>query len=67
MKKQVYYRYLGTNGIIETPIHLEDTYYTRLIHLTAEDNCILTNGKRKVYNIYYLIEAPASFFLFFNI
>lgn len=51
MKKQVYYRYLGTNGIIETPIHLEDTYYTRLIHLTAEDNCILTNGKRKVYNI----------------
>ena len=51
MKKRVYYRYLGTNGIIETPIHLENTYYIRLIHLSAEDNCILTNGKRKAYNL----------------
>ena len=35
MLKQVIYRYLGTNGIIESPVHLEDTYYIRLIQLTV--------------------------------
>ena len=29
MTKQVLYRYLGTNGVIESPIHLEDIYYVR--------------------------------------
>lgn len=46
MKKMVIYRYLGTNGIIESPVHLEDTYYTRLLRLTAEQGKMLTNGER---------------------
>lgn len=54
MKKQVIYKYLGTNGIIETPIHLEDIYYTRLIELRAEEGMILTNGEIKKY----LIRVP---------
>lgn len=54
MKKQVIYKYLGTNGIIETPIHLEDIYYTRLIELRAEEGMILTNGEIKKY----LIRIP---------
>ena len=33
MLKNVYYRYLGTNGVIESPVHLEDIYYVRLIEL----------------------------------
>ena len=37
MKKQVIYKYLGTNGIIESPVHLEDTYYVRLINITADE------------------------------
>lgn len=44
MKKDIVYRYLGTNGIIETPVHLEGIYYVRLFYLTPEDGKILTNG-----------------------
>lgn len=47
MKKTIIYRYLGTNGILETPIHLEDVYYVRLLHLEAEDGKMLTDGNRK--------------------
>lgn len=44
MKGIVIYRYLGTNGVIESPVHLEDTYYTRLIQMTADEGKVLTNG-----------------------
>lgn len=44
MIKQVIYRYLGTNGVLETPIHLEDVYYTRFFNLFAEEGKKLTNG-----------------------
>ena len=47
MKGIVIYRYLGTNGVIESPVHLEDTYYTRLIQITADEGKILTNGVTK--------------------
>lgn len=51
MKKQVIYKYLGTNGVIETPIHLEDIYYTRLIELRADEDKILTNGMKQCKSI----------------
>jgi hypothetical protein len=51
MTKQVFYRYLGTNGVIESPIHLEDIYYVRIINLTADPNMILTDGTKKVYSV----------------
>lgn len=51
MTKQVLYRYLGTNGIIESPVHLEDIYYVRLIVLTAGPNKVLTNGIKTVKSI----------------
>lgn len=44
MRKQVIYKYLGTNGIIESPVHLEDTYYVRLLDLIADEGYLLTNG-----------------------
>lgn len=44
MKKTVLYRYLGTNGVLDTPIHLEDTYYVRLLRLSADTGKALTNG-----------------------
>lgn len=44
MKKTVLYQYLGTNGTIISPIHLEDTYYVRKIRLIAEPGHFLTNG-----------------------
>lgn len=51
MTKEVIYRYLGTNGIIEAPVHLEGAYYIRLIKMTADVGHILTNGTRKVFSI----------------
>jgi len=44
MTKQVLYKYLGTNGVIESPIHLEDIYYVRVNVLSAEKGKILTDG-----------------------
>lgn len=46
MIKQVMYKYLGTNGTILTPVHLEDVYYVRSIKLIAESGKSLTDGKR---------------------
>ena len=42
MTKEVYYTYLGTNGTITSPVHLEDTYYIRKIQLTAAKGKALT-------------------------
>lgn len=44
MTKQVLYKYLGTNGVIESPVHLEDIYYVRINVLTADAGKILTDG-----------------------
>ena len=44
MTKQVLYKYLGTNGVIESPVHLEDIYYVRINVLTADYDKILTDG-----------------------
>ena len=52
MTKRILYRYLGTNGIIESPIHLEDIYYVRVISLTADDGKLLTDGTNKAYNVH---------------
>lgn len=51
MKKTVLYRYLGTNGVIESPVHLEDIYYVRLLKLRADIGKMLTNGEVKVKSI----------------
>lgn len=45
MRKQVIYKYLGTNGIIESPVHLEDIYYVRMLNIVADEGYDLTNGK----------------------
>ena len=45
MTKTVLYHYLGTNGTITSPVHLEDVYYIRKFKLIADKNKILTNGE----------------------
>lgn len=47
MTKIPMYRYLGTNGIITSHVHLEDAYYVRMVALYADDGKKLTNGERK--------------------
>lgn len=51
MTKQVLYRYLGTNGVIESPVHLEDIYYTRINVLTAGKGKMLTDGNERVKSV----------------
>lgn len=52
MTKEVLYLYLGTNGSILSPVHLEDTYYQRRLKLTADVGKFLTkNGKDKVPSV----------------
>jgi hypothetical protein len=46
MTKQVLYKYLGTNGVIVSPIHLEDIYYVRNIRLTADPGKMLTRDNK---------------------
>lgn len=36
MTKRLFYRYLGTNGVLDTPIHIPDTYYVRMYELVAD-------------------------------
>ena len=47
MTREILYKYLGTNGVIESPVHLEDIYYVRINVLTADNGKILTNGTDK--------------------
>ena len=52
MTKIVMYEYLGTNGTILSPVHLEDIYYVRKLQLLADNNKRLTkNGKDFVQNV----------------
>ena len=52
MKREILYTYLGTNGTITTPIHIEDTYYIRKLRLIAEEGKVLTKD-----NINYRYSA----------
>ena len=52
MTKIVMYEYLGTNGTILSPIHLEAIYYVRKLQLLADNNKRLTkNGKDFVQSV----------------
>ena len=52
MTKIVMYEYVGTNGTILSPIHLEDIYYVRKLQLLADNNKRLTkNGKDFVQSV----------------
>ena len=42
MTKEVLYEYLGTNGIVCTPVHLEGIYYVRKVRLVAAPDKFLT-------------------------
>ncbi len=46
MIKEVMYMYLGTNGTICSPIHLEDIYYVRKYRLWAESGKVLTKDNK---------------------
>lgn len=46
MTKIVMYEYLGINGTILSPVHLEDIYYIRKLRLIADVNKRLTKNDK---------------------
>ena len=44
MNKQTLYTYLGTNGTLTTPIHLEGIYSVKKIILVADEGKMLTKN-----------------------
>lgn len=53
MTKDILYQYLGTNGTILSPVHLEDVYYVRKFRLSADSGKMLTKngGKDKCFSV----------------
>ena len=56
MLKTVLYEYLGTNGTILSPIHLEDIYYIRKLKLQAENGKKLTKDKKNFVKVVIIPE-----------
>lgn len=50
MKKTKMYRYLGRNGIITSPILLENQTPIQIFSLVADEGKILTDGTRNVFS-----------------
>lgn len=46
MVKQILYTYLGDNGTLQTPIHLEGIYSVINYLITAEDGYLLTKDNK---------------------
>ena len=51
MVKNVLYKYLGTNGVIISPVFLEGIYSIKIYQLIAEPGKILTNGVNRTQSI----------------
>ena len=60
MKQTILYQYLGTNGSILSPIHLENAYSVKKIQLVAEDNKQLTKDNETFYNSILIPEEELS-------
>lgn len=50
MTTNLYYTYLGTNGTITSPVHLEGIYSVKKYELIADANKKLTKDGKKFYN-----------------
>lgn len=51
MQQYKRYRYLGTNGVIETEIELPGVYNTTFYRLVADEDKLLTNGEITVPSV----------------
>lgn len=52
MRQEILYQYLGTNGTILSPVHLENIYSVKKIRLFADKGKALTkDGKKTVSSV----------------
>lgn len=56
MTKEVLYLYLGTNGSILSPVHLEDAYYSRRLRLFADKGKHLTKDGKNLQSVVVIPE-----------
>lgn len=60
MTKNVLYTYLGTNGTITSPVHLEDIYYIKKYQLIADKGYQLTKDNKLFINSVLVPEAEVD-------
>lgn len=60
MTKVLNYVYLGTNGTIISPVHLEDVYYTRRYQLRADEGKKLTRDGVKFFKEFMVAEEDVD-------
>lgn len=60
MIKENLYQYLGTNGTLLTPIHLEGIYSVTKVKLTADKGKRLTKDYNTFYNSIIVPEKEVS-------
>lgn len=60
MTKEILYTYLGTNGTITSPVHLEDIYYIRKVRLTADAGKQLTKDDVNYYSVVTVPEEEVD-------
>ena len=60
MVKTKLYIYLGTNGTIESPVHLEDIYYTTRYRLIADNGKTLTKDNKRYASSTVVPEKEVS-------
>ena len=60
MKQQTMYRYLGVNGVIDSPVLLEGIYSVKTVVLTADDGCSLTKDGITFVNSVQVSPAEVS-------
>lgn len=60
MLKQVIYTYLGTNGTLNTPIHLEGIYSVRKVRLIAGEGKQLTKDSKNFFSSVLVPESEVD-------
>ncbi len=60
MKKEILYNYLGTNGSLLTPIHLEGIYSVKKYRLTADVHKKLTKDNVNFYKTIVVHELEIN-------
>lgn len=56
MVKRELYRYLGTNGVVDTPVHIPNAYSVPMVELVASPRHQLFNGERTTSRIIVAAE-----------
>lgn len=60
MTKTILYEYLGTNGTILSPVHLEDIYYVRKYKLYADNGKQLTKDNKQFFTSIVIPEEEVD-------